>query len=127
MEQIKKNKEFIVEYFNALSGVIKSPELIRRYVTCEELIEHILFFESTFPRYELFIDEMVAEGNKVVLRGLFKGKHEGDFNGIPPTGKAVEFPLAIGYEIANQKIIKYWLIADQLSLMEQLGIVAVPF
>jgi predicted ester cyclase len=51
------------------------------------------------------------------------GKHEGSLNGIPPTYKEVEFPFAIGYEIENNMIIHHWLIADQMMLMEQLGIV----
>jgi len=125
MEQLKKNKEFIVEYFNALSGVDKTSQLISRYVDDEHLIEHILFFERVFPKYELIADEITSEDNRVVIYGRFKGKHLGELNGIPPTFKAVELPLAVGYKIEENKIISHWLVINQMMLMEQLGVSAV--
>lgn len=123
MEQEKKNKEFIVRYFNAMSGVEKTRELCREYMDDEELIEHIAFFDAVFPKYDIYADEMTAEGNKVVVRARLKGKHEGEMNGIPPTHRDVDFPFAISYEIENDKIVHHWLIADQMALMEQLGVV----
>ncbi|HUR12721.1 MAG TPA: ester cyclase [Flavitalea sp.] len=126
MEQVKKNKEFVIDYFNAISGVTKSRDLLGKYVTDQSLVEHILFFDAVFPMYELFIDEMMGEGNKVNVRARVKGVHGGDFNGIPPTGKQVEIQFVVMYEIENKKIIHHWLIADQLALMEQLGIMNEP-
>ena len=57
-----------------------------------------------------------------MVRARAKGRHEGELNGIPPTYKNVDFPFSIGYEIENNKIISHWLIADQMVLMEQLGV-----
>lgn len=122
MEQLKKNKEFIVAYFNALSGKNKPREILNQYVDDQGLIEHIIFFDAVFPRYEIFADEITAESNRVIVRARVKGTHEGELNGIPPTHKQIEFPFAIGYEIENNKIIHHWLIADQALLMEQLGV-----
>ena len=121
MEQQKQNKEFIIRYFKALSGVTKTSELVKKYTTDEELIGHIAFFDTAFPKYEVFADEMIAEGSKVVVRARFKGCHEGEFNGILPTHRSVEFPFVISYEIENGKIVHHWLIADSIALMEQLG------
>ena len=126
MDQTKKNKEFIVGYINALSGVIKTRELLEQYITDQGLIEHILFFDSVFPRYDGLIDEITGEGNRVIVRARMKGKHEGELNGIPPTHKEVEFPFVVGYEIEKNKIISHWLIADQMMLMEQLGVMNQP-
>jgi predicted ester cyclase len=125
MEQQKQNKEFIIRYFNALSGVTKTSELVKKYTTDEELIGHIAFFDTAFPKYELFADEMTAEGNRVVVRARFKGCHEGEFNGILPTLRTVEFPFMITYEIENGKIVHHWLFADSMALMEQLGAMSV--
>ena|SRR5688500_6575624 len=122
MEQLQKNKEFIIRYFNAVSGVLKPRHMLEKYTNDEVLIEHILFFDSAFPAYEIFADEMTAEGNRVVVRARFKGTHEGELNGILPTGRKVDFPFVISYEIENSKIINHWLIADQMALMEQLGV-----
>ena len=116
-----KNKEFVVEYFNALSGQDKPPQMLRKYIKDEGLIEHIAFFDSVFPKYEVLIDEMTADGNRVVVRARLVGRHEGELGNIKPTYKNVEFPFVIGYEIENNMIISHWLIADQMVLMEQLG------
>ena len=124
MSQQSKNKEFIIEYFNALSGKEKPRQLVEKYVSDVALIEHIEFFESVFPLYEIFAHEMLAEGNKIMVKAGFKGRHEGDFNGIPPTYKIVELTSAIVYEIGNNKIISHWLVADQMTLMEQLGVMS---
>ena len=122
MDNLQKNKELVIEYFNAISGVKKTRELLEKYISDKHLIEHIEFFDSVFPAYELYADEMLAEGNRVVVRARAKGRHEGELNGIPPTYKNVDFPFSIGYEIGNNKIISHWLIADQMVLMEQLGV-----
>ena len=122
MDTLQKNKELVIEYFNAISGVKKTRELLEKYLSDKQLIEHIEFFDSVFPAYELYADEMLAEGNRVVVKARAKGRHEGELNGIPPTYKNVDFPFSIGYEIENNKIISHWLIADQMMLMEQLGV-----
>ena len=122
MENLKKNRELIVKYFNAVTGVVKTEQLLNEYMTDEVLREHIIFFEGAFPCYELFIEEMISEGNKVFVRGRLKGTHKNEFNGIPSTNKKVDFSFSIRYVIENGKIADHWLIADQMILMEQLGV-----
>ena len=117
-----KNKEFILEYFNALSGKVKTAEAIAHYVSDQPLIEHITFFESVFPRYKVIADEMTAEGNRVVVRARVNGIHEGAFGDIPPTHRTVNLPCVVSYIIENNKIVSHWIIADQATLMEQLGV-----
>ncbi len=126
MDQQKKNKEFIIRYFNAISGVAKKRKLLEEYITDEELMNHIAFFDTVFPKYEMFADEITAEGNRVVVRIRVKGSHEGELNGISPTHRKVDFPSVISYEIENGKIVHHWLIADQMMLMEQLGVMNAP-
>jgi predicted ester cyclase len=126
MEQLQKNKEFIIKYGTALSGEDKPIELLKEYVEDEALIEHILFFEAAFPKYELLIDEITAEDNRVIIHARFRGQHLGDLNGIAPTFKTAEVPLAVGYTIDNNKIISHWIEINQLTLMEQLGVANVP-
>ena len=123
MDSLKKNRELVVRYFNAISGKKKTAELLNQYTTDEKLIEHIMFFDSTFPAYELFIEEMVSENDKVIVRGRCVGIHKAEFNGIPATNNEMNLPFVIRYTIENNKIADHWLIADQLILMEQLGMV----
>jgi predicted ester cyclase len=126
MEQQQKNKEFIINYLNALSGVSKTRALAEKYITDESLIAHIEFFETAFPEYEVYIDEMIAEGNRVILQARAKGKHLGNLGDIPPTFKNVDFPFVVRYEIEDDKIVSHWMLADQMALMQQLGVVPSP-
>lgn len=126
MDSLKKNKEFIIRYYNAISGVEKTRELCQKFMSDEKLIQHIQFFDKAFPKYELFIEEMVTEGNKVIVQGRATGIHKGEYNGIPPTGGKMDLPFVIRYVIENEKIADMWLIADQMILMEQLGVVSSP-
>ncbi len=123
MEQQNKNKEFLINYLNAVSGVPKTRELLQQYMTDEALIGHIEFFEASFPRYELFMDEITAEGNRVIIKARLKGTHLGDLSGIAPTYKTVNFPCVVSYEIENNMIVSHWMLADQMALMEQLGVI----
>jgi len=122
MHDSKKNKAFIIRYYNAISGVEKTLDLCRQYMDDEKLIRHIHFFDKAFPKYELFIEEMIAEGNKVIVHGRATGVHKGAYQGIPPTGGKMDLPFVIRYVVENDKITDMWLVADQMILMEQLGV-----
>ncbi|WP_235297627.1 ester cyclase [Portibacter marinus] len=124
MDKLEQNKELVLEYFDAISGKVKTVENIDRYVDDHELKEHIMFFDTIFPKYELHADEVTAEKNRVVVLARLKGRHEGELNGIPPTYREVDFKFAIGYIVDRNKIVDHWMIADQAALMEQLEIKA---
>jgi predicted ester cyclase len=83
-------------------------------------------FEAAFPGYELSADDLIAEGDKVVLRATFHGTHRGDLMGVAPTGKSVTLPLIIVYRIADGKIADHWLAVDRMELMQQLGVLPAP-
>ena len=120
MNQQKKNKEFILEYINAISGQPKTRELLEKYNGDPGLVETIMFFDGVFPSYEYLIDEILAEGDRVIVRARLKASHEAEFLGVPATHKIVEFPFVVGYEIQNNKIVHSWLIPDNIFLLEQL-------
>jgi predicted ester cyclase len=122
MNQAMKNKEFILHYYNTVSGAIKTPEMLRQFTDDQILIDTATFFDGAFPKYEMTAEEMTSEGNRVVVRARMKGKHEGEWEGIQPTHRQVEFPVVVSYEIVNNKIVTHWLVADPTILMEQLGV-----
>lgn len=123
MEQHRKNKEFIINYLNAMRDLGPTKEVLEKYITDQALIGHIEYFEPAFPKYEVVADEITAEGNRVIVKARMKGTHLGDLGGISATYKSVDFPFVICYEIENEKIVSHWMIADQMSLMEQLGVI----
>lgn len=119
------NKALIQAYFSALAKD-KSPTVVDQFVTDEALKHHITFFEVAFPRYQLIADDLIAEGDKVVARCRMQGVHQGDLMGIPPTGKAAIVDLILIYRIKNNKIAEHWMVADQLGLLQQLGVLPNP-
>lgn len=122
MESMTQNKQFILEFFKDISGVEKTPALVGQFTTDSQLIECVALLDSAFPKHELFADEMMAEGNRVIVRARMMGRHDGEFIGILPTYRFINYPFAIGFEIENGKIVSHWFIADQMPLLEFLGI-----
>ena len=119
------NKAFVLEYFAALNQD-KLPATVDKYMTDEVLKEHIVMFETAFPGYQLTAKEMVAEGDRVAVRIEFTGVHDGDLMGIAPTGKLVAIEIGMIYRIENGKIVEHWMLADQLTMLQQIGVIPAP-
>ncbi|MCB0187629.1 MAG: ester cyclase, partial [Caldilineaceae bacterium] len=119
------NKQLILDYFAALNQD-KSPATVDKYVVDEVLKEHIDFFEAAFPGYQLTAKEMLAEGDTVFVRAGCTGLHNGDLNGIAPTGKPVDIDIALTYRIANGKIVDHWMLLDQVLVLQQIGVMPTP-
>ena len=120
------SRQFIERYVNALNGSSKSPELVEEYVSDETLKAHITAFAVAFPGYDIEVHDILADGDRVAVRGTFRGVHRGEFQGIAPTGRAVSVPLMLIYRIADGRIAEHWMSADSLSLLQQLGAAPVP-
>lgn len=116
-------KQLIGDYFDAINGKAKTEEILDKFITDQDLKEHIRFFESAFPEYELIPEDMIQENNKVAVRTTFRGKHLGELMGISATGKEVSTSIMLIYEVENNKISNHWMVADQFGLMQQLGVI----
>jgi steroid delta-isomerase-like uncharacterized protein len=81
---------------------------------------------AAFPDFRLIEDDTIAEGDKVVNRWTFRGTHQGEFVGIPATGKQVMTTGIDIFRIANGKIVEVWQNSDQLGLLQQLGAIPTP-
>lgn len=80
-------------------------------------------FFSAFPDSRWTIDDMIAEGDRVVTKKTLTGTHSGDFAGIPGTGKRVTLQYVDVLRLRDGRIIEHWLVMDQLSFMQQLGVI----
>jgi len=78
---------------------------------------------TAFPDGHLTIDQLIAEGDIVATRITFHGTHTGDFQGIAPTGKEVTVPGMEMVRIVNGRGIEHWGGLNQISLMQQLGVI----
>ena len=88
--------------------------------------EYVVTFAAAFPDRHVSADDVVAEGDRVVARTTMTGKHLGDFQGIPATGKPVNQSSISIFRMANGKIAEAWFAADNLSMMQQLGVIPIP-
>lgn len=75
-----------------------------------------------FPELEHTLKNMIAEGDKVVYRSTLRGKHTGEFIGMPPTGKTVQINDFTMLKIVDSKIVEWWYDCNLLALMQQIGL-----
>ena len=84
---------------------------------------HQMLF-AAFPDLKMTIHDQAAEGDKVWTHKTASGMHQGELLGIPATGKHVSWKIIDIMSIENGKVTEHWVVADVMSLMQQLG--AIP-
>jgi steroid delta-isomerase-like uncharacterized protein len=90
----------------------------------EELKHYVSIYRSAFPDMQDSVEDIVAEGDKVVVRWTSSGTHQGEFMGVAPTGRHVTFTGMRLFRIADNKIVESWVNIDERGLQEQLGAVS---
>src|SRR5712691_12027400 len=83
-------------------------------------------FLGAFPDMATRTEDVVAEGDKVVVRWSGSGTHKAAFAGIPASNKRVTFGGTTILRVANGKVAEEWTYGDQLGLMVQIGAVQLP-
>jgi steroid delta-isomerase-like uncharacterized protein len=81
-------------------------------------------FVTAFPDAHWTVEDLIAEGDKVVTRYTFRGTHQGELMGIPATGRVVTYTGIYISRLAGGKFVEDWVSFDALGLMQQLG--AIP-
>jgi steroid delta-isomerase-like uncharacterized protein len=95
----------------------RGPEDVRRFIG---------EFRTAFPDVHTDIEDMIAEGDKVVTRWRMRGTHEGEFRGIAPTGREMEITGIGIFRFSGGKVVESWDNFDQLGMLQQLGAVPTP-
>ena len=83
-------------------------------------------FHAAFPDLHVVIQDVLADGDKVVMREQWTGTHQGEFIGLPATGKQVAFDVIDIVRFAEGKLVEHWAVSDMLALMTQLGAIPEP-
>ncbi len=82
---------------------------------------------GAFPDFHATIEDLIAEGDKVAARMIFRGTHTGgEFMGIPPSGRSFAFSATAIFRIAGGKIVEHWGDEDALGWLQQLGAMPAP-
>ena len=80
-------------------------------------------FFAAFPDMRIVVEQTLGEADLVCTRGYFEGTHEGDFMGVPATGKKINVKYMDMWRLADGKAVENWVRLDMLGLMQQLGVV----
>ncbi len=83
-------------------------------------------FRQAFPDYQVTIHDMIAEDDKVVTRKTFAGTHQGEWMGIPASGRKISFGAIDIVRIADGKVVEHWGEFDMLTLLQQIGAMPAP-
>jgi len=90
----------------------------------EGIYEEGSYWFSAFPDAIVSIEELLAEGDKVVARVQTSATHQGEFFGAPPTGNAVEISEIDIFRVENGMIAEAWAAPDMFRLLSQIGVVS---
>jgi len=78
---------------------------------------------GAFPDVQATVEDLMADGDKVVARVSYRGTHQGAFRGIPPTGKQIAVMGINIFRIANGKLVEHWSLTDRLAVLQQMDVV----
>jgi len=81
---------------------------------------------TAFPDVEARIEDLIAEGDRVVERTSAGGTHKGEFNGVPATERKVNWTEIHVYRLERHKIAELWSEIDLLGMLTQIGAVPPP-
>ncbi len=77
-----------------------------------------------FPDIKWTVEDLIADGNKIVIRWTWKGTNTGSFRGFPASNKQVTDNAIAIYEFLEDKIIRAWIQSDKLGFLQQIGIIS---
>jgi steroid delta-isomerase-like uncharacterized protein len=98
-------------------GTAQGPEGLKQFLS---------MFRSAFPDLQATVDQVIAEGDTIAARFTMSGTHQGEFFGIPPTGKRMEITGIDVVRFENGKMVEHWGNQDDLGMMQQLGVIPMP-
>lgn len=76
-----------------------------------------------FPDIQWTVEDLIAEGDKVVVRWSWKATHSGSFRGFAPTHKALTDHAIAIYQFRDQQVVQAWLETDRLGFLQQIGLI----
>jgi hypothetical protein len=137
----ERNKAIVRRFQEALEGgdAALTERTIDELVDPDVLIRTPLPIDSTgpaalkevlgrlhraFPDLHIEIDDLIAEGDKVVSRNTVTGTHRGDYMGLAPTGRGVTYDEIFIVRFADDRIVETWGVVDVAAQMRQLGVLA---
>lgn len=124
------NEAFVKKNFSILQQVVDSDFVNHGIPGAQKgpegLKQVIQQFLNAFPDMKINIEHIIAEGDLVATRGYWTGIQNGEFMGMPPTGKPVTVQYSDFWKLSNGKCNENWVQMDMVGMMQQLGMMPPP-
>jgi predicted ester cyclase len=120
---MSEEKAVIRRYYDeVLNG--RNLDAVENYFVDERIVAGVrrgcfAYFEA-FPDLHISLDQLIGEGDKVFVRSTMTGTHDGEYKGIPPTGRHVAVESAEVFTVSDGKFVGYWCQTNVAGLMRQL-------
>jgi hypothetical protein len=119
------DEEFIAK---TIDEVVEPDLVIRRQLPVEATGAQALkqvwaILLRAFPDIQVTLEDLIAEGDKVVARNSITGTHQGEYMGRPPTGNSVTYDEIFILRFAGGRVAEMWGVVDVLPQMKQLGMI----
>jgi steroid delta-isomerase-like uncharacterized protein len=132
-ENKRTARRLVEEFFNAGDATRAAELYTNDYVRhdpgtpdavkgIDAITQVLTTYRTAFPDLHFVIEDMIGEGDKVVTRWTVTGTHQGDLQGIAPTGNKVELTGISLYRLADGKVAEEWTNWDTGGMMKQLGL-----
>lgn len=134
------NKTLVLRTFNEILNQEKHAVIDEVYA--DDLIVHdsfvgtmqgvqvmkelIALFDAGFPHHRVEVHSITAEGDLVSVLHTHSAVHNGEFNGIPATGRSVVVPGIELFRVADGRIVEFWRHDNDLGLLMQIGALPAP-
>lgn len=115
-----------IEQFIAPSYIRHDPGLPMEVRGPDGVRQYIAMFRTAFPDLHLELEDLLVEGDRLALRLTGTGTHRGPLPGIPPTGRKGSVWSMEIHRFEHGKIVEQWVLIDNLSLLQQLGVIPAP-
>jgi len=122
----------ILEEFFSQGDLSKTEELFSSAIVVhdpdkelrglEQIKQGLTRLRTAFPDLHYTVEDMMAEGDKVMIRFTGQGTHRGEFRGIPPTDKNMTYTGIMILRFVERKVVDYWAVSDVLGIFQQLGV-----
>lgn len=104
-------------YHGVAGQKVYGPEGLKQFLTA---------YHNAFPDIQVKVENLIAEGDKVVSHVTSRGTHKGELMGIAPTGKQITVPVICISRFVGDKIVEGWEIIDLFGMLQQLGVIPSP-
>jgi predicted ester cyclase len=109
-------------YDQVLNG--RDLDAVGEFFADERMVEAVrqgcfAYFQA-FPDLHIALDELIGEGDRVFVRSTMTGTHDGEYKGIPATGRHVSAESAEVYRVVDGRFAGYWCLTNVAGLMRQL-------